>query len=131
LVIAAICLKAALATFTLHICSHQKHLKQSVIVELIGLNHVFTEDRRRSAPLDGAFACSMFETDRCVRFFDMHFWRPSMFTASSGIFLIDTLLKPFAKIFEKNPILALVTVVVMYSIVAYMVFKSAWQSEHC
>ncbi len=54
-----------------------------------------------------------------------------MFTASSGIFLIDTLLKPFAKIFEKNPILALVTVVVMYSIVAYMVFKSAWQSEHC
>lgn len=53
-----------------------------------------------------------------------------MFTASSGIFFIDTFLKPFAKIYEKNPLIMLMIVIVLYTAIAYTVLKSAYLSEN-
>ncbi|HEY9777840.1 MAG TPA: hypothetical protein V6C81_29030 [Planktothrix sp.] len=53
-----------------------------------------------------------------------------MFTASSGIYFIDTFLKPFAKIYEKNPLIMLLIVLVLYSIIGYVVLKSAYLSEN-
>ena len=53
-----------------------------------------------------------------------------MFTASSGIYVIDTFLKPFFKIWEKSPLVMLFLVIVLYSIIAYIVIKSAFMSDH-
>ena len=46
-----------------------------------------------------------------------------------GLIFIDFVVRPFAKIFEKMPLLILVVLVVLYALIAYVVLKSAYQSE--
>ena len=53
-----------------------------------------------------------------------------MFTASSGIMLIDMIFKPFFKIGEKFPIVCVVLVCLLYAYIAYVALKSAYLSEH-
>ncbi|HEY9685124.1 MAG TPA: hypothetical protein V6C97_16570 [Oculatellaceae cyanobacterium] len=49
--------------------------------------------------------------------------------ASAGLFLIDFIFKPFAKIYEKMPIVSLLLCLVLYGFVAYIVLKSAFLSD--
>jgi hypothetical protein len=46
-----------------------------------------------------------------------------------GLFVIDFIARPFAKIFEKMPLIMFAVMVVLYGIVAYVVMRSAWQAE--
>jgi hypothetical protein len=46
-----------------------------------------------------------------------------------GIFLIDFVFRPFAKIYEKMPIVALLLCLVLYSIVGYAVLKSVYFAD--
>ncbi len=47
-----------------------------------------------------------------------------------NIFIIDVIIRPFAKIFEKMPVTVILIILVMYGIVAYTVIKSAYLSEN-
>lgn len=47
-----------------------------------------------------------------------------------GLFLIDFVARPFAKIFEKMPIIMILIMFVLYGYIAYIVMKSAWNGEH-
>jgi hypothetical protein len=49
--------------------------------------------------------------------------------AAIGVFLIDFVVRPFAKIFEKMPILMLVLLLVLYGYIAYLVLRSAYVNE--
>ena len=51
-------------------------------------------------------------------------------SAAANIFIIDFVFRTFAKIYEKMPYFMLSIVLVMYGIVAYMVIKSAYLSDH-
>ncbi len=46
-----------------------------------------------------------------------------------GLIFIDFVVRPFAKIFEKMPLLILVVLILLYALIAYVVFKSANPSE--
>ncbi len=46
-----------------------------------------------------------------------------------GIFLIDFVVRPFARIYEKWPLTIFVILLVVYVIVGYLVVKSAYQSD--
>jgi hypothetical protein len=46
-----------------------------------------------------------------------------------GLIFIDFIVRPFAKIFEKMPLLMLVLLVGLYAVIAYVVLKSAYQSD--
>lgn len=46
-----------------------------------------------------------------------------------GLFLIDFVARPFAKIFEKMPIIMFVILLLLYGYIGYIVLRSAWQSE--
>lgn len=46
-----------------------------------------------------------------------------------GLFVIDFIVRPFAKIFEKMPLLMFLVMVIFYGIVAYIVWRSAWIAE--
>lgn len=46
-----------------------------------------------------------------------------------GLVLIDFVFRPFAKIFEKMPIIMLLGLIVLYAAIAYVVFKSAFTEE--
>jgi len=46
-----------------------------------------------------------------------------------GLIFIDFIVRPFAKIFEKMPLLMLVLLVALYAIIAYVVLKSAYQAD--
>ena len=50
--------------------------------------------------------------------------------ASCGLFLIDIVLRPFAKILEKMPLLMMVFLIVVYGLVAYTVWKSVLSEQH-
>ena len=49
--------------------------------------------------------------------------------AGIGLFFIDFVARPFAKIFEKMPLLMLAILLIVYGTIAYVVLKSAWQTE--
>ncbi len=49
--------------------------------------------------------------------------------ATAGLFLIDFVFRPFAKIYEKMPIVSLLLCLVLYGFVAYFVLKSAFMSD--
>jgi len=53
-----------------------------------------------------------------------------MFTASSGIMLIDMIFKPFFKIGEKFGIVCVILVCILYGYIAYVALKSAYLSDH-
>lgn len=46
-----------------------------------------------------------------------------------GLFLIDFLVRPFARIFEKWPLVMLLIVVIFYSIIGYIVIRSVYMTE--
>lgn len=46
-----------------------------------------------------------------------------------GLFLIDFVARPFAKIFEKMPIIMFLVMLVLYGYIAYIVYKSAFHPE--
>ena len=46
-----------------------------------------------------------------------------------GLFVIDFLVRPFAKIYEKMPYVMLVILLVLYAIIGYLVVKSAYMSD--
>ena len=46
-----------------------------------------------------------------------------------GLIFIDMVVRPFAKIFEKMPLLMLALLVALYAIIAYVVLKSAYQAD--
>jgi hypothetical protein len=49
--------------------------------------------------------------------------------ATAGLFLIDFVFRPFAKICEKMPIVSLLMCLVLYAFIAYVVIKSAYMSD--
>ncbi len=50
----------------------------------------------------------------------------SMPAAAAGLFIIDFVFRPFAKIFEKWPMVMLLLVIVLYAIIGYIVVKSVY-----
>lgn len=46
-----------------------------------------------------------------------------------GLFLIDFVARPFAKIFEKMPAIMIFIMLLLYGYIAYIVLKSAWTGE--
>jgi len=46
-----------------------------------------------------------------------------------GLIFIDFIVRPFAKIFEKMPLLMLVLLVALYAVIAYVVLKSAYPAD--
>lgn len=46
-----------------------------------------------------------------------------------GLIFIDFIVRPFAKIFEKMPLLILGILIVVYGIIAYIVLKSAYTAD--
>ncbi|MDZ4835767.1 MAG: hypothetical protein SGJ27_18475 [Candidatus Melainabacteria bacterium] len=46
-----------------------------------------------------------------------------------GIFMIDFILRPFARVLEKWPDTIMVLLLVVYGIIGYIVWKSAYESE--
>jgi hypothetical protein len=47
-----------------------------------------------------------------------------------GLFLIDFIIRPFAKIFEKMPFIMLGMLLIFYGAIAYMVLRSVRASEN-
>ncbi len=47
-------------------------------------------------------------------------------SAAAGLFVVDFIVRPFAKIAEKMPIVMLLLVLILYGIIAYFVLKSAY-----
>ena len=47
-----------------------------------------------------------------------------------GLFLIDFVFRPFAKIYEKMPIVMLLLCLILYAIVGYVVLKSVYLHDH-
>lgn len=52
-----------------------------------------------------------------------------MIAASADIWFIDYIFRPFAKIYEKMPLVMLLIVMIMYGIIGYFVLRSAYVSE--
>src|SRR5271170_412777 len=50
-------------------------------------------------------------------------------TAAAGLFLVDFVIRPFFKIYEKMPLVMLLVCLVLYGIVAYFVLKSAFLAD--
>lgn len=46
-----------------------------------------------------------------------------------GLFIIDFVARPFAKIFEKMPVIMFIIMLLLYGYIAYIVLKSAYQAE--
>lgn len=46
-----------------------------------------------------------------------------------GLFLIDFIFRPFAKIYEKMPLVMLLILLCLYGIIAYAVIKSAYLAD--
>lgn len=47
-----------------------------------------------------------------------------------GLFVIDFIARPFARIFEKWDVFMIVLLLVLYGIVGYVVIKSAFMVDH-
>lgn len=43
--------------------------------------------------------------------------------------MVDFIVRPFAKIYEKMPLVMLLVIIVLYSIVGYFVLKSAYMAD--
>ncbi len=50
-------------------------------------------------------------------------------SAAAGLFMVDFIVRPFAKIYEKMPLVMLLVIIVLYSIVGYFVLKSAYMAD--
>lgn len=54
---------------------------------------------------------------------------PLMPGAGVGLFLIDFILRPFARIYQKMPMITFVIVCLLYGIIAYVVWRSAFKNN--
>lgn len=52
-----------------------------------------------------------------------------MLVAAADIFVIDYFIRPFAKIGEKMPIVALLSICILYGIIGYIVLKSVYLAD--
>lgn len=52
-----------------------------------------------------------------------------LMSAASGLFLVDFIMRPFAKIFEKMPLVTLAIMLVLYGYIGYIVLRSAAKGE--
>lgn len=50
-------------------------------------------------------------------------------SAASAFFIVDWVVRPFAKIFEKMPLIMLGMLLLLYGYIAYIVFRSV-HAEH-
>lgn len=48
---------------------------------------------------------------------------------TAGLFIVDFLVRPFAKIYQKMPFMIFLIMIVLYGIVGYIVWKSAYKPE--
>ena len=46
-----------------------------------------------------------------------------------GLFWIDVVMRPFAKIWEKDPILALIVCCMLYAVIGYIVLRSVYVAD--
>lgn len=46
-----------------------------------------------------------------------------------GLFMIDFIVRPFAKIYEKMPIVMLVLLLLLYGTIAYIVLRSSFAEQ--
>ncbi len=49
--------------------------------------------------------------------------------ATAGFFVIDFILRPFLKIYQKMPLMIFLILLVVYGLIAYLVWKSAFKAE--
>ena len=49
--------------------------------------------------------------------------------AAAGLFIVDFIMRPFAKIFEKMPFLMMFLLMCLYGFIAYIVFKSVYADQ--
>lgn len=49
--------------------------------------------------------------------------------AAADLFLVDFVLRPFAKIYEKMPHVEMAILILVYSIIGYIVYRSAYKAE--
>lgn len=49
--------------------------------------------------------------------------------AAAGFFLLDFIIRPFAKIYQKMPFITFGILIVLYGIIAYVVIRSAYRSD--
>ena len=49
--------------------------------------------------------------------------------AAADLFFVDFILRPFAKIYEKMPFVELGIVIMLYAIIGYVVYRSAYKHE--
>lgn len=49
--------------------------------------------------------------------------------AAADLFIVDFLLRPFAKIWEKMPHIEMLLLIVLYGIIGYIVYRSAFKHE--
>jgi hypothetical protein len=49
--------------------------------------------------------------------------------ASTGLVVIDLFLRPFAKIYEKMPLVMLLILMIIYGVIGYIVVKSAYVAD--
>lgn len=47
-----------------------------------------------------------------------------------GIFIIDFIARPFARVFEKWPDTIMLAILLFYGVIGYIVWKSAFKNEH-
>ncbi len=52
-----------------------------------------------------------------------------MLSASADIFIIDYIVKPFAKTYEKMPLVMLLIIIILYSLIGYFVLRSAYVAD--
>ena len=50
-------------------------------------------------------------------------------TAAAGLFVVDFLVRPFFKIYEKMPYVMLVVTILLYGLVGYIVVKSVYLND--
>lgn len=50
--------------------------------------------------------------------------------ATAGFFLIDFIVRPFAKIYQKMPFAIFLIMLVIYGVIGYIVWKSAFRAEN-
>ena len=48
---------------------------------------------------------------------------------TAGLFIVDFLVRPFAKIYQKMPFMIFLIMIVLYGVVGYIVWKSAYKPE--
>jgi hypothetical protein len=53
----------------------------------------------------------------------------SSMQATAGFFVIDFILRPFLKIYQKMPLVIFLILLVVYGLIAYLVWKSAFKAE--